>query len=143
MANSRLKPNGHGPYLINTGPVYRTFAIWTTLLGTVLILAPNNWYGPSWSYFPWLPHNGFGMGLCCILLGSLQLIALWRNASKRLLSLLFFLSGFVFWTAGILLGAEGLIGQKGLMEAPFMLYVGAHKFSHSAALMDSYLISKR
>lgn len=122
-------------FFFDSKPVYWSFAAWTMSLGLLLILAPLNWYGPSWSYFPQLPHNGYGMGICCLSLGTLQAIALWRRASYRTLSILFFLSGFVFWTAGIILGAEGLLGGQGLMEAPFMLYVGAHKFSHSAALM--------
>jgi hypothetical protein len=122
------------PYLISTGPVYWSFAVWTVALGGVLIAAPQSWYGPSWSYFSELPHNGFGMGLCCVSLGLLQCLALWRNAAPKTLSILFFLSGFVYWTAGILLGAEGLLGHQGLMEAPFMMYVGAHKVTHSASL---------
>lgn len=115
--------------------VYWSFASWTMVLGTVLMVAPNSWFGPSWHYFPQLPHNGFGMGLCCIILASLQLWTLHRRGSDKTLSILFFLSGFTYWTAGIILAAEGLLGHQGLMEAPFMLYVGAHKFTHSAKLM--------
>jgi hypothetical protein len=115
--------------------VYWSFATWTIVLGTVLMLAPNNWFGPSWSFFPQLPHNGFGMGLCCVLLGCAQMYTLYRGGTDKALSVLFFLSGFVYWTAGIILAAEGLLGHQGLMEAPFMLYVGAHKFTHSAKLM--------
>jgi hypothetical protein len=114
--------------------LYYTFATWTVCLGVLLIVAPQSWYGPSWAYFKQLPHNGFGMGVCCISLGGLQLLVLWRNCRRQLLATLFFLSGFVFWTAGLILGAEGLLGHQGLMEAPFMLYVGAHKFGHSALL---------
>lgn len=115
--------------------VYWSFASWTIVLGAVLMLAPKNWFGPSWSYFPQLPHNGFGMGLCCVILGGLQILTLKRGGTDRTLAILFFLSGFVYWTAGIILSAEGLLGHQGLMEAPFMLYVGAHKFTHSAKLM--------
>jgi hypothetical protein len=115
--------------------VYYSFAIWTVALGLLLMAAPDSWFGPSWSYFPQLPHNGFGMGVCCTVLGLLQLVTLWRHGADRTLSVLFFLSGFTFWTAGIILAAEGLLGHQGLMEAPFMLYVGAHKFTHSAKLM--------
>jgi hypothetical protein len=46
------------------------------------------------------------------------------------------LTGFVFWTSGLLLGAEGLLGHQGLMEAPFMLFVGAHKFVISTGLRN-------
>lgn len=115
--------------------LYWSFATWTILLGTVLMVAPNNWFGPSWHYFPQLPHNGFGMGLCCVILAALQMWTLHRRGSDKTLSVLFFLSGFTYWTAGIILAAEGLLGHQGLMEAPFMLYVGAHKFTHSAKLM--------
>jgi hypothetical protein len=115
--------------------IYWSFATWTIILGFVLMVAPNNWFGPSWHYFPQLPHNGFGMGLCLIVLASFQLFTLYRGGSDKTLSLWLFLSGFVYWTAGIILAAEGLLGHQGLMEAPFMLYVGAHKFTHSAKLM--------
>jgi hypothetical protein len=115
--------------------VYWSFAAWTILLGLFLLCAPQSWYGPSWSYFPQLPHNGYGMGVCLIILASLQVWTLYRRGRDKTLSILFFLSGFVYWTSGIILAAEGLLGHQGLMEAPFMLYVGAHKFTHSAKLM--------
>lgn len=120
--------------MLDVRPVYISFATWTVALGLVLIVAPANWYGPSWHYFPQLPHNGFGMGLCCLGIGSSQLAALRWHCTAGLLAVLFGLSGFVFWTAGIILGAEGILGHQGLMEAPFMLYVGGHKIAHSAAL---------
>lgn len=115
--------------------IYWSFAAWTVGLGLFLVVAPDDWYGPTWSYSDILPHNGFYMGWTCLSLGVSQLWALWKGYSAKVLSILFFLSGFVFWTAGISLAAEGLAGHTGLMEAPFMLYVGAHKFAHSAALM--------
>jgi hypothetical protein len=125
----------HRPIVMATGPVYWSFTIWTIILGVVLMTAPESWYGPSWSYFSiFLPHNGFGMGLCLTVLSGLQAWALWRGSGARKLAILFFLNGFVYWTAGIVLGAEGLLGHAGLMESPFMLYVGAHAFAHSAAL---------
>lgn len=122
------------PIMMNTGPVYWSFTVWTIGLGVVLMLAPKDWYGPTWSYFPQLPHNGFGMGLCLTLLSSVQAVALWREASARVLGVLFFLNGFVYWTAGIILAAEGLLGHQGLAEVPFILYTGAHAFAQSAAL---------
>lgn len=120
--------------------VYWSFALWTVALGAVLMAAPDNWFGPSWSYFSQLPHNGFAMGVCCAGLGGLQALTLLQHAcgrdlAYRVLAWLFFLAGFVYWTAGIILGAEGLLGHQGLMEAPFMLYAAAHQFSYSAALL--------
>lgn len=123
------------PMTISTGPVYWSYALWTVALGVVLLAAPQSWYGPSWSYFAALiPHNGFGMGLCCTGLGGLLIFALWRDASASIISILLFLTGFVYWTAGMILAAEGLLGHQGLMEAPFMMYLGAHAFAQSAAL---------
>lgn len=132
MAVNR-KPRHHA----DTGDraVYWSFATWTIVLGAVLVAAPNSWFGPSWHYFPQLPHNGFGMGLCLVVLGMLQIFTLHCGGTDKTLATLFFLCGFVYWTAGIILAAEGLLGHQGLMEAPFMLYVGAHKFTHSAKLM--------
>ena len=122
--------------VVSTGPVvYTAFAFATVGLGIVLIFAPSNWFGPSWSYFHEIPHNGFGMGVCLIILGALQMFTVWLRLRIKILAILLFLSGFTYWTAGILIAAEGLFGHMGLMEAPFMLYVGAHEFAHSAALM--------
>jgi len=115
-----------------------SFAALNVCLGVVLLAAPDNWYGPSWHYFPQLPHNGFGMGLCCCAIGGAQLVAMARNCSDNILSALFFLGGFVFWTAGIVLGAEGLLGHQGLMEAPFMLVLGGHKLALSAELRAKF-----
>ena len=123
------------PITMNTGPVYWNYATWTVGLGAVLIAAPQSWYGPSWHYFQeYIPPNGFGMGLCCTGLGTLLALSLQLDLSARIISILLFLTGFVYWTAGLTLGAEGLCGHQGLMESPFMLYMGAQAFAHSSAL---------
>lgn len=126
------------PIIMPTAPVYWSYALWTIILGAAQMLAPNWWYGPSWSYFPQLPHNGFGMGLCCSILGAILAIALRLNANARILSILFFLVGFVYWTAGVILGAEGLLGRKGLIEALYMMPQGAIAFTLAATLMTYY-----
>jgi hypothetical protein len=110
---------------------YAVLAVWVTVLGIFLMAAPDDWYGPSWSYFAHegeliVPAGGFGMGMALSTLGVLQMVAV-GGERWRVLSLLFGLSGFVFMTAGLLLGAEGLFGHQGLMEAPFMLFVAVHK----------------
>lgn len=97
-------------------------------------MSPVWFYGPSWSYFHSLPHNGFGMGCCLLGVGLSQLLALYKDSSARVLSFLFFLSAFVFWTAGLILGAEGVLGHQGLMEAPLLLYIASHKLGISAEL---------
>jgi hypothetical protein len=123
------------PITMNTGPLYWNYAVWTVGLGVVLIGAPESWYGPSWHYFQqYIPPNGFGMGLCCAGLGTLLILALWRDLSARIISILLFLTGFIYWTAGFILGAEGLLGHQGLIESPFMCYMGAQAFAHSMAL---------
>jgi hypothetical protein len=132
------------PYEISAGPVYWGIATVAVLIGVVLLAAPQNWYGPSWSYYhQYLPSNGHGMGMCCVALGGLQMVALWRNASAKVLSVLFGLGGFVYMTAGTILAAEGLQGHQGLMEAPFILVIGAHKLIHSSALMRYYRQQRR
>lgn len=117
--------------------VYWSFTVWSYVLGGILITAPNWWFGPTWSYFQSIPHNGIMMGVVLVVLAVLQTVVMLIHNSRqtKLLSLLFFLNGFVYWTAGCILGAEGLSGHMGLMEAPFMMYAGAHLFTHSAALM--------
>jgi magnesium-transporting ATPase (P-type) len=133
--NGRHRPRkSRRPAAISTGAIYWSFTVWTVVLGIFLMLAPPCWFGPSWSYFKLLPHNGTGMGICLIILSVLQVVALWRDFDARILSILFFLNGFVYWTAGIILGAEGLLGHQGLMEAPFMLCIGAQAFALSASL---------
>ena len=83
------------------------------------------------------------MGLCCVGLGSLQMVALIRNSKKNILAILFFLVGFVYWCSGVILAAEGFMGRQGLMEAPFILYLGAHNFAHGASLMNYYRRSQK
>jgi hypothetical protein len=119
--------------------VYWTFAFLMVALGVVLMCAPRNWFGPSWHYFTEFPSDGFWMGLCCTMLGGWQALTLWHSKQRnmlaaRLLSLLFFLGGFVLWTAGVMLATAGLLGHQGLMEAPFMMIVGGHKFVISTRL---------
>jgi hypothetical protein len=126
-------------FIARSGVIYWSFSIWTVALGILLMRAPKNWFGPSWSYFHHMPHNGFWMGVVCTILGILQMLVLAHEPFDYLkLGTLFFLTGVVFWTAGLTLGAEGLLGHQGLMEAPFMCYVGAHELTHSAVLLNHH-----
>lgn len=124
------------PLMVSTTPVYWSMALWMVVLAVFLMAAPDYFFGPTWHYFNQLPHNGFWMGLCCLWLGGVQVIALLKHWGRGKLGFLFFLDGFVFWTSGLLIAAAGLIGKQGLLEAPFMLYAGAHNFLHSAILMS-------
>jgi len=139
MATEPVPTTTTGKFIARSGAVYWSFSIWTVVLGVVLMCAPRNWFGPSWSYFHGIPHNGFWMGVICTVLGTLQMLVL---ANQHLdyfkLGILFFLTGLVFWAAGMILGAEGLLGHQGLMEAPFMMYVGAHNLTHSAVLLNHH-----
>lgn len=118
------------------------------MMGLLLILAPPDWYGPTWHYFTgWplssLPTKGTGLGICCVVLGTLQLVALWFAVSPRTLSILLFFTGIVYWVSGTILFSEGLLGHQGLMESPFILYAGAHAFVLSAVLMADYRRERR
>jgi hypothetical protein len=116
--------------------------------GACLMLEPDNYFGPSWHFFPQLPPNGFWMGLCCTMLGMWQLVVLWRNRlkhilSRRLLALLFFLGSVVLWTSGTTLIAAGLLGHQGLQEGPAYLIIAGHKVFVSAQLARRDKYEKR
>jgi hypothetical protein len=129
------RPVSADAFVVNIANVCWVLAAWNLGLGVFLLAAPEWFYGPSWRYFPYIPHNGTYMGVVCVTLGLLQCWALSRPSHHySALAALFFLSGFVYWTAGCILGAEGLMGRMGLMEAPFALFVGAGQIVHSAAL---------
>ena len=111
---------------------YIAHACTIVILGAFYMLSPADWYGPSWSYFskhgmPLLPAGGCGLGACLFGIGCAQLFILRRNTNRGLATL-FFLSGFTFWMAAFLLGAEGLMGNRGLQEAPLLFVIGAFKF---------------
>lgn len=115
--------------------VHWSFAAATGVLGVVLMLAPNNWFGPSWSYFSQVPHNGFWMGLTCTVLSLLQLATLWRGGHHHVLGYLVFLTGVVFWTGGVIIAAAGILGHQGLMETPFMMGCAIFAYSHAGGLL--------
>ena len=98
--------------------IYWSYTLWSGVLGVFMILAPEDFYGPSWHYFSEVPHDGTGMGICLVSLSALVLIVLWRRGGDRMLATLLFLLGFVYWTSGLILGAEGLASHEGLMPAP-------------------------
>ncbi|MGV0041997.1 hypothetical protein [Mycobacterium colombiense] len=118
---------------------YIAHACTIVVLGAFYILSPQDWYGPSWSYFathgmPILPAGGKGLGACLFVNGCAQLFILYRNTSRGLATL-FFLSGFTFWMAAFLLGAEGLMGHRGIQEAPLLFVIGAFKFVTMSVLI--------
>lgn len=119
---------------------FAILSLWITGLGILLMVAPDNWFGPSWSYFSThgqfiVPAGGFGLGLCLVGIGLGQLWSVWKEV-YLLLSRLFFLSGFVLWTAGLLLWMEGLQGHQGLMEGPLFCSFAIHKFVISVNLRN-------
>jgi hypothetical protein len=126
--------------------IYRWHAGLVLTYGVWLIASPAWFYGPSWWYFsrhglPVFPAGGFGMGVCCVGLGALQLIAI-RRDMVRTVSVLLYLAGFVLWTAGLLLGAEGLLGRKGLQEVPLMCVFGVLKVVQSFKLSVDYRVQR-
>lgn len=120
---------------------YVNFAVLAQLLGLWYILSPNYFYGPSWSYFHQLPHNGIGLGICLVLLSAAQLVAI-ANDRPRLTATLIFLGGFVLLTAGLILFAEGIFGHMGLQEAPPMVVIAGYKFDKSAKLRAQFKSGK-
>lgn len=119
---------------------------WIIGLGAFLMLAPDYWFSPTWSYFTrrgeWLlPSGGLGMGISLALIGGLQLLVIWRR-KERYLAPLLFLAGFVFWVSGLLLGAEGIVGHQDCMAAPFMIALGVHKFVLMANAAVEYRAKK-
>jgi hypothetical protein len=111
----------------------RGMAIFLILVGLLLVFAPDYWFGPTWWYFQDIPHGGFGIGLTCLGLGSTLSIAVWRK-SKRFKALILFLAGIAFWVAAFVLAAQGMLGRTGLMESPFMMYIGGDMLMQSAVL---------
>jgi hypothetical protein len=120
-------------FIMSTTPVYWSISVFTVLLGLFLIGAPASWFGPTWDKMPF-PYAGFALGMACIVLGYLQTLALGLEGDARILSLLYLISGVLFWSVGCTFIMEGVHHRTGMMEAPFILYVGGHCFAHSASL---------
>lgn len=117
--------------------IYINFAVLVQLLGVWYVLCPIWTYGPTWSYFHQLPHNGTGLGICLILLSAAQLVAI-ANNRPRLTGGLLFGGGFVFLTSGLILAAEGIFGHMGLQEVPPMFIIAGYKFAQSAKLRTQF-----
>lgn len=121
------------PVAVDSSSLHWNFTNRTIVLGLVLIFAPSYWFGSTWQYFH-LPHNGIGMGSCLVILSVLQAVALWRRASIRVLSTLFFFNGFVFQVSSFILFMEGLLSHDGLIASLFMFWVGIQGYSFSASM---------
>lgn len=117
--------------------IYINFAVLVQLWGLWYILSPSYFYGPSWSYFHQLPHNGTGLGISLVLLSAAQLAAI-ANNRPRLTATLIFVTAFVLLTAGAIIFAEGIFGHMGLQEAPPMCVIAGYKFAQSAKLRTQF-----
>lgn len=109
---------------------HRGITAWYFFIGSVMLFSPPYFFGPTWSYFRYLPHGGSGLGYACYLLGVLMLVSI-RRKSKRLMSITLGMGGVAFWLAAALIAAQGIIGRTGLMEAPLMLYISIDSFFYS------------
>jgi hypothetical protein len=112
---------------------HRGVAAWYFFVSALLILGPDTWYGPTWSYFAHIPHGGGGLGLACFFLWLLMSYGIIRR-SRRILTWALNMGGVAFWVAAAMLVAEGLAGGTGFMEAPFMLYVSVDLFLNASVL---------
>jgi hypothetical protein len=112
---------------------HRGIAIWYFVAGALFLFAPDEWYGPTWSYFADFPHGGFGLGLSCLLLGGMMTYAI-RRRNRRLMLWALAMGGTAFWVAACLIATEGLMGGTGFMEAPFMLYISIDLFLNGSVL---------
>ena len=119
-------------YVMNTTVVYWSISIFTAVLGLVLIAAPDFWFGPTWHQFG--PHSGFWLGFACLVMGYVQSMVIGMDAGPRIVSIVYLVSGCVFWLVGVTFVVVGVKYHSGVMEAPFICYVGAHCLAHSAAL---------
>lgn len=105
------------------GLTSKGMVVFYLLMGAILLTAPDYWFGPTWSYFQYLPHGGFGFGIACLSLTAVVAIGI-VTKSKRLISLGLLCGGIAFYTAGWLIAFQGIAGRTGMMETPFMMYAG-------------------
>jgi hypothetical protein len=105
------------------GLVPRGMIVFYAIMGAILTCAPYYWFGPTWSYFQFIPHGGFGMGVTCLVLSISLLIAV-IGRLKRLIGFILLCGGTAFYTAAWLIALQGMYGRTGLMESPFMMYAG-------------------
>lgn len=110
---------------------FRGEIVWLYLLGAVFIVSPKDWFGPEWSAFDYLPHGGLGLGLACVLLGTVLAAAVYLR-SIRVISVVLLLGAVTFWVSAFLIGMQALKTGTGLMETPLMMYVSVDMMIRSA-----------
>lgn len=137
MPEDKLPIEERLPFGVEITGIMKTMVGASLLLGLTLMMMPAEWFGPTWHYYPLLPHGGSRLGFTIVLMSIVQSYVIYRRGIRALLPLgvLMFLAGFVFWTSAFLLGAEGLQGHTGLAEVPLLLWMGVIKFAFSSALI--------
>lgn len=103
------------------------------LVGCILVFAPDTWFGPTWSYFQYLPHGGFGLGATWLGLGLALLVGILFK-SKRFVSVVYLFGGVSLYIAAWLIALQGIAGKTGLMESPFMMYAGIDMIIESVVI---------
>lgn len=112
---------------------HRGVLAWYFVIATVCLFAPDQWFGPTWWQFQTIPHGGHGLGIASLLLGMMTLYAVWRR-KRRLLMTALGMGGVAFYVGAWLIILQGITGGTGLMESPFMMYVGCDLLIKSALL---------
>lgn len=119
---ARESPAAETVLLWHVQAAHRGVAFWYFMLAAICLCAPSWWFGPTWSYFEYVPHGGHGLGYTCLGLGISTTYAIWRR-NRLLLIWSLGLGAMALWVAGALIFAQGIIGGTGLMESWFMAYV--------------------
>lgn len=101
---------------------HRGITFWYFMLAAICLFGPNEWFGPTWWYFQYVPHGGFGLGVTCLILGLAMVYAIWRRR-RTAMRVALSAGALAIWISAALIGAQGVIGHTGLMESPFMMYV--------------------
>lgn len=117
--------------------VYREMAIWTALVGVVLIAMPVRRFGNAYQFITEIPCGTTVLGAiyltCATIMGTSM-----RRKSIRGMAFSLLSGGIINWMLGIFLLAGAIAGPTGVLGAPFCLYVGRHMFIHSALFTAQY-----
>src|SRR5947209_10998071 len=102
---------------MRVAPIYWSYAVVNIIVGVYLTFMPATFFSPAWWYFSRqgefiLPSGPKGMGICCIVLGVLQIFSLKFRPTAGMLATLFGISATVYWVSGVILFVEGIAARE-------------------------------
>jgi hypothetical protein len=115
------------------GRVHRGQALFMLFIGTLLLIAPQSRFGPSYHFILQAPGGKYNFAVVFIAIGAFLCWAI-PHHDRKMMTRGLFIGAMANLFLGVSLATGALLGPTGVLGAPYTLYVALHMFTQAELL---------